>query len=173
MTRSDLRILFEIPDYWTREQALAVYELIDGVRDGVAAAIEAGHDPAAIEVLFSTHSIPTDDAARSGAELFADVEGGAYAAQHLAVAEHIMAETAPEITWQLVYQSRSGPPSQPYAGTKCEPATVEITPVTASMRRMRLLPVSATNRLPAASRAQPAGAWKVASAAGPPSPANP
>ena len=33
MTRSDLRILFEIPDYWTREQALAVYELIDGVRD--------------------------------------------------------------------------------------------------------------------------------------------
>ena len=33
MTRSDLRILFEIPDYWTPEQALAVYELIDGLRE--------------------------------------------------------------------------------------------------------------------------------------------
>jgi hypothetical protein len=33
MTRTDLRILFEIPDCWTREQALAVYELIDGLRE--------------------------------------------------------------------------------------------------------------------------------------------
>jgi hypothetical protein len=29
MTRTDLRVLFEIPDYWTPEQALAVYELLD------------------------------------------------------------------------------------------------------------------------------------------------
>jgi hypothetical protein len=33
MTRSDLRVLFEIPDYWTPEQALAVYELLDGLRE--------------------------------------------------------------------------------------------------------------------------------------------
>lgn len=33
MTRSDLRVLFEVPDYWTPEQALAVIELIDGLRD--------------------------------------------------------------------------------------------------------------------------------------------
>ena len=41
MTRSDLRILFEIPDYWTREQALAVYELIDGLRDIILSRYEA------------------------------------------------------------------------------------------------------------------------------------
>jgi hypothetical protein len=33
MTRSDLRVLFEIPDYWTPEQALAVYALLDGLRE--------------------------------------------------------------------------------------------------------------------------------------------
>ena len=27
--RTDRRILFQIPDYWTPEQALAVYELLD------------------------------------------------------------------------------------------------------------------------------------------------
>ena len=63
-----------------------IQPFIDGVRDGVAAAKQAGHASSAIEVLFSTHSIPTEDAARSGAGLFADVEGGGYAAQHLAVA---------------------------------------------------------------------------------------
>jgi hypothetical protein len=31
MTRSDLRITHEIPDYWTPEQALAVYELLHGL----------------------------------------------------------------------------------------------------------------------------------------------
>ncbi|MGO2932007.1 ferrochelatase [Microbacterium sp.] len=91
-----------------------IQPFIDGVRDGVAAAKQAGHASSAIEVLFSTHSIPTEDAARSGAGLFADVEGGGYAAQHLAVAEQVMTEAAPGISWQLVYQSRSGPPSQPW-----------------------------------------------------------
>jgi hypothetical protein len=33
MTRTDLRIVFEIRDYWTPAQALAVYELLDGLRD--------------------------------------------------------------------------------------------------------------------------------------------
>jgi hypothetical protein len=33
MTRTDLRVLFEIPDYWTPEQALAVYELLDELRE--------------------------------------------------------------------------------------------------------------------------------------------
>ena len=31
--RTDRRILFEIPDYWTPEQALAVYELLDDLRE--------------------------------------------------------------------------------------------------------------------------------------------
>jgi hypothetical protein len=31
--RTDRRILFEIPDYWTPEQALAVFELLDDLRE--------------------------------------------------------------------------------------------------------------------------------------------
>ena len=41
MTRTDLRILFEIPNYWTPEQALAVYELLDGLRDLIVSRYEA------------------------------------------------------------------------------------------------------------------------------------
>lgn len=41
MTRTDLRVLFEIPDYWTPEQALAVYELIDGLRAIILSRYEA------------------------------------------------------------------------------------------------------------------------------------
>jgi len=33
MTRTDLRVLFQIPDHWTPEQALAVYELLDDLRE--------------------------------------------------------------------------------------------------------------------------------------------
>ncbi|MDP3950155.1 ferrochelatase [Microbacterium sp.] len=91
-----------------------IQPFIEGVRDGIAAATQAGHDASRIEVLFSTHSIPTQDAELSGAGLFADVDGGGYAAQHLAVAEEVMATAAPGVSWQLVYQSRSGPPSQPW-----------------------------------------------------------
>jgi len=35
MTRTDLRVLFEIPDYWTPEQALAVYELLDALHERI------------------------------------------------------------------------------------------------------------------------------------------
>jgi hypothetical protein len=35
MTRTDLRVLFEIPAYWTPEQALAVYELLDELRERI------------------------------------------------------------------------------------------------------------------------------------------
>jgi hypothetical protein len=41
MTRTDLRVLFEIPDYWTPEQALAVYELIDGLREIILSRYQA------------------------------------------------------------------------------------------------------------------------------------
>jgi len=91
-----------------------IQPFIDGVREGVAEAIRAGYDPSNIEVLFSTHSIPSDDALRSGAGLFTEIDGGGYAAQHLAVAEYVIAEAAPGTSWQLVYQSRSGPPTQPW-----------------------------------------------------------
>ena len=33
--RANLRVVFEIPDDWTSEQALAVYELLDGLRERI------------------------------------------------------------------------------------------------------------------------------------------
>jgi ferrochelatase len=102
-----------------------VQPFIDGVREAVAGFLADGIAPEAVRVLFSTHSIPTADAERSGPregdELHRDLgEGGAYAAQHLAVAEIVMAAVAAEVPgaarigWELVYQSRSGPASQPW-----------------------------------------------------------
>jgi ferrochelatase len=116
-----------------------VTPFITGVRKGladVAAAIPGIDLATEVEVLFSTHSIPSTDAARSGPADRGFGEGGAYAAQHLAVARAVMAgasiaepvpvsDPAPvaesvavvepvETPWQLVYQSRSGPPSMPW-----------------------------------------------------------
>lgn len=97
-----------------------VQPFIDGVRDAVGVFLGDGISADAIRVLFSTHSIPTADAERSGPRDREFGDGGAYAAQHLAVAEVVMAAVAAEIPeadqigWELVYQSRSGPPTQPW-----------------------------------------------------------
>jgi ferrochelatase len=95
-----------------------VEPFIEGVRDGLAEIEQKvpGIDPATeVEILFSTHSIPSVDAAKSGPAERGFGEGGAYAAQHLAVAE-VVAQAATDgvVGWQLVYQSRSGPPSMPW-----------------------------------------------------------
>ncbi|WP_127820103.1 ferrochelatase [Microbacterium sp. CPCC 204701] len=102
-----------------------VQPFVDGVRGAVAGIFAEGVAPEAVRVLFSTHSIPTADAQRSGPRegdgLHRELgDGGAYAAQHRAVAEVVMAAVAAEVpgaervAWDLVYQSRSGPPSQPW-----------------------------------------------------------
>ncbi|WP_171013069.1 ferrochelatase [Microbacterium sp. 2FI] len=97
-----------------------VAPFVDGVRDAIAGYLADGIAPEAVRVLFSTHSIPTADAERSGPRDVDFGEGGAYAAQHLAVAGAVMDAVAAEIAeareigWELVYQSRSGPPSQPW-----------------------------------------------------------
>ncbi|WP_433675602.1 ferrochelatase [Microbacterium gorillae] len=87
---------------------------VEGLEAAVGEAVSAGNDRGSIEVLFATHSIPTLDAELSGASLFGDAYGGGYAAQHLAAAREIIARVDPDLAWQLVYQSRSGPPSQPW-----------------------------------------------------------
>ena len=91
-----------------------VEPFVDGVRTAVAEFVERGIDRGAIRILFSTHSIPTGDADRSGPRDRDFGEGGAYAAQHRAVAEVVVREAGTDIPWQLVYQSRSGPPTQPW-----------------------------------------------------------
>jgi ferrochelatase len=85
-----------------------VAPFVDGVRAAIAELTGRGFAPDAIRVLFATHSIPVQDAERSGPD------GNAYQAQHLAVAEVVMAAVTGAIEWQLVYQSRSGPPEQPW-----------------------------------------------------------
>ena len=91
-----------------------VAPFVESVRDAVAGLVARGIAPGAIRVLFSTHSIPEADAERSGPRDRDFAGGGAYPAQHRAVAEVVMREAGLELDWELVYQSRSGPPSQPW-----------------------------------------------------------
>ncbi len=97
-----------------------VHAFTEGVTAAVRELIGDGVAPERIRVLFSTHSIPTSDAQRSGPRDRDFGEGGAYAAQHEAVAGVVMSKVveavpeAAETGWELVYQSRSGPPTQPW-----------------------------------------------------------
>jgi len=107
-----------------------VRPFVDGVRDGMARAIAEndGLDVATeLRILFSTHSIPSTDAAKSGPDYRNFDEHGAYEAQHLAVGEVVLEQAWNELLeqpehahlrgtskpgWKLVYQS--GPPTQPW-----------------------------------------------------------
>ena len=111
VTADKVRLFFDHPGF--------VKPFQEGVEDAVRALLADGIAAEDIRVLFSTHSIPTGDAERSGPRDVDWGEGGAYAAQHLALAEHIMHELAAvtggsTVPWQLVFQSRSGPASQPW-----------------------------------------------------------
>ncbi len=88
-----------------------------GVQDGLAE-LERRHPgidlTSRARILFCTHSIPSADAERSGPSARGFGPDGAYAAQHRAVAEVVMARAGRDVPWDLVFQSRSGPPSQPW-----------------------------------------------------------
>ncbi len=123
-----------------------VAPFFDGVTSGLRELTDGG--ARTIEVLFATHSIPTPDAQRSGPEELNLGEGGAYAAQHLAVADLVMQRATadlqssvgqqssadaqptsggqPSISWQLVYQSRSGPLTQPWLEPDVNDAIAEL-----------------------------------------------
>jgi ferrochelatase len=97
-----------------------VEPFVEGAVAGVRELLPAvDGDASAVRLLFATHSIPTADAERSGPRDRDFGEGGAYAAQHLAVSELVATLAARELgldrlAWDLVYQSRSGPPTQPW-----------------------------------------------------------
>lgn len=112
-----------------------VTPFIDGVRDGLTQIQRdnPGIDLfSEVEILFSTHSIPSTDAAKSGPAERGFGEGGAYAAQHNAVAEVVIESVKRELglegelAWQLVYQSRSGPPSMPWLEPDINDAIAEL-----------------------------------------------
>jgi len=95
-----------------------VTPFVEGVRESIAADAAAGgagssgaNTTPRTHILFVTHSIPTAAAEASGPE---HGPGGAYVAQHLAVAEVIAAEAAPGVPHSLAYQSRSGDPRTPW-----------------------------------------------------------
>ena len=100
-----IRPYFDHPGFvepFAQSTVTALAELPDTARSGA-------------RLVFTTHSIPTAQADASG--LLA-APGGAYVAQHRAVAElvaaKVAAETGVQHGWDLVYQSRSGSPGQPW-----------------------------------------------------------
>lgn len=109
-----IRQFFDAPGF--------VEPFVESVVQALQQLTEEGIPAGSIRVLFSTHSIPTDDARRSGPRDQDFGPGGAYAAQHEAVAEHIMQRLQSDELisdgalpgWEVVYQSRSGPASQPW-----------------------------------------------------------
>lgn len=77
------------------------------VADAVGEALTALPDRS--RIAFVTHSIPDAMDAASGPE------GHAYTRTHRAACEAVIARLArPDVPWDLVYCSRSGPPSQPW-----------------------------------------------------------
>jgi ferrochelatase len=97
---------------------------VEPVVDSVVAALEAlatehgDHAAVGAHLVFTTHSIPSAAADSSGPPGWFEDEGGAYVAQHR-LAAGVVADAVAERTggvrpWELVFQSRSGPPQQPW-----------------------------------------------------------
>jgi len=78
----------------------------DGVRAALAA-LPAEHRGAA-RLVFTAHSIPVAMAERSGPD------GHLYVRQLAEASRLVAAAAAPDLAWDLVWQSRSGPPSVPW-----------------------------------------------------------
>lgn len=101
------------------DQARRYFDHPGFVEPFVAATAQAlGRLPAEVRararLVFTTHSLPLALAQSSGPA------GGAYVAQHEVVArlvaEGVATQTAVRYDWDLVFQSRSGPPDQPWLG---------------------------------------------------------
>jgi ferrochelatase len=78
--------------------------------DAVHAALDTLPEraPARTRIVFTAHSIPTAMEASSGPD------GGRYTAQLRETASLVAAASAPELGWDLVWQSRSGAPHVPW-----------------------------------------------------------
>ena len=100
-----------------------VTPFVEGVTDAIHRLRAQGINDSAVHVLYVTHSIPNTAALESGPEFG---EGGAYVAQHLAVASHIHETTTPDAAWSLVYQSRSGDPRTPWLDPDINDAIEEL-----------------------------------------------
>jgi protoporphyrin/coproporphyrin ferrochelatase len=92
---------------------------VEGLVKALNTLHEEGFSADRSKIFFTTHSIPDSMAETAGPpERRESFEGGAYVAQHNEAAR-VVVETAkggaPWVpAWELVYQSRSGPPSMPW-----------------------------------------------------------
>ncbi len=104
----------KIRHYYNHPGFLAPFT--DGTESAVRAALAAGLDPADLEIVFTTHSIP--DAMALSAGPAGTPPPGNYVSQHLAACGVVVGELTdrglPPVSWQLAYQSRSGPPQMPW-----------------------------------------------------------
>ena len=95
--------------------------------DGLCQALPRMAERGPLKVLFAAHSVPDTDALASGPQTMREdfATGTAYADQLLAASRAVMDRTRarlqdeglslPEsLSWDLVFQSRSGPPSMPW-----------------------------------------------------------
>ncbi|WP_237211871.1 ferrochelatase [Rothia nasimurium] len=98
--------------------------LVEGIKDvraQVAAAEKTAAGNGTIRIMFCTHSVPTSAANEAGPR-GVDYEGGsAYVEKHLEAARAVLVGVQAvdpalldQVDWELVYQSRSGPPSMPW-----------------------------------------------------------
>ena len=78
-------------------------------------------------LVFTAHSIPAGMAAASGPR-----GGGAYQAQLAEAARLVAGRVRPGRDWRLAYQSRSGPPSQPWLGPDVSDCLAELAAAGAS-----------------------------------------
>lgn len=91
------------------------------VRSGIASAEKTAAGNGRVRIMFCTHSVPTSAANEAGPR-GVDYEGGsAYVEKHLQAARAVLAGVEAvdpalldNVDWELVYQSRSGPPSMPW-----------------------------------------------------------
>ena len=93
-----LPLVTKLRHYWNEEGFLAP----------MARGVGAVRPSPRAHLLFTAHSIPTAMAETSGPD------GGAYVAALRAAAERIVERLGGEHEWELVFQSRSGPPHVPW-----------------------------------------------------------
>jgi ferrochelatase len=108
----------------------------EAVRSLLADGVPAG----GVRLLFVTHSIPTAMDETSGP---GDMDGSAYARQHVALGAAIVSEVNAtldtELEGELVFCSRSGPPSQPWLEPDVNDRLVEL--VGEGVRAVVLAPI--------------------------------
>jgi ferrochelatase len=95
-----------------------VLPFVDGITDAVNQLKAEDPSLSTPKILFTTHSIPKSMSSSSGPPELPGLDDGAYVTQHRSVAEiviELVAERGTVIpSWELVYQSRSGPAHIPW-----------------------------------------------------------